>query len=101
MSLERLSALRGDKLLRIGLSATQNPIDAVASLLAGAAADGARASDVAIVRLSNPYFCVLLSSHSCLIVNNIRGCAVTHNPKVAGSNPAPATKNSFGFNGLS
>src|ERR1035437_2402293 len=42
--------------------------------------------------LSSPYLCVLLSRHSCLIVNNIRDCAVTHNPKVAGSNPAPATK---------
>ena len=41
--------------------------------------------------LSSPYFCVLLSRHSCLIVNNIRDCAVTHNPKVAGSNPAPST----------
>src|ERR1035441_2074520 len=41
--------------------------------------------------LSSPYLCVLLSRHSCLIVNNIRDCAVTHNPKVAGSNPAPAT----------
>ena len=39
LSLERLSALCGDKLLRIGLSATQNPIEAVASLLAGAAAE--------------------------------------------------------------
>ena len=49
LSLERLSALCGDRLLRIGLSATQNPIQAVASLLAGAAANGARASDVAII----------------------------------------------------
>ena len=49
LSLERLSALCGDRLLRIGLSATQNPISAVASLLAGAAPDGAPAADVAII----------------------------------------------------
>ena len=33
LSLERLAALCGDSLLRIGLSATQNPIEAVAHLL--------------------------------------------------------------------
>jgi ATP-dependent Lhr-like helicase len=49
LSLERLSALCGDRLLRIGLSATQNPIDAVAHLLAGAAPDGAPAAEVTIV----------------------------------------------------
>ncbi|HZZ62461.1 MAG TPA: DEAD/DEAH box helicase, partial [Roseiarcus sp.] len=49
LSLERLSALCGDKLLRIGLSATQNPIGAVANLLAGDAPDGKPAEDVAIV----------------------------------------------------
>ncbi len=49
LSLERLSALCGDRLTRIGLSATQNPIRAVASLLAGAVRDGAPASDVAII----------------------------------------------------
>jgi len=49
MSLERLSALCGDRLLRIGLSATQNPISAVASLLVGAAPDGMPAGDVAII----------------------------------------------------
>ncbi len=37
LSLERLSALCGDRLQRIGLSATQNPIGEVASLLVGAA----------------------------------------------------------------
>ena len=36
LSLERLAALCGDRLLRIGLSATQNPIEAVAHFLAGA-----------------------------------------------------------------
>ena len=44
LSLERLSALCGDRLVRIGLSATQNPIDAVAHLLGGTAA-----TDVTIV----------------------------------------------------
>jgi len=44
--------------------------------------------------LSDAYFCVLLSSHSYRIINNIRAARVTHNPKVAGSNPAPATKES-------
>src|SRR5829696_2298532 len=37
LSLERLSALCGDRLLRIGLSATQNPIEAVARFLTGGA----------------------------------------------------------------
>ena len=49
LSLERLSALCGDRLLRVGLSATQNPISAVASLLGGAAPDGKPAADVAII----------------------------------------------------
>ena len=44
LSLERLAALCGDKLVRIGLSATQNPIDAIAHLLAGSGA-----GDVTIV----------------------------------------------------
>ena len=35
LSLERLAALCGDRLLRIGLSATQNPIEAIAHLLVG------------------------------------------------------------------
>ena len=49
LSLERLAALCGDRLQRIGLSATQNPIEAIANFLAGAAADGAAASEVAII----------------------------------------------------
>jgi ATP-dependent helicase Lhr and Lhr-like helicase len=44
LSLERLAALRGDKLVRIGLSATQNPIESIAHLLGGTAT-----GDVAIV----------------------------------------------------
>ncbi len=49
LSLERLAALCGDKLLRIGLSATQNPISAVADFLVGAAPDGTRAAEPAII----------------------------------------------------
>jgi ATP-dependent helicase Lhr and Lhr-like helicase len=49
VSLERLAALCGDRLQRIGLSATQNPIETVAHLLAGAAPDGRPAAEVAIV----------------------------------------------------
>jgi len=37
LSLERLAALCGDDLVRIGLSATQNPIAAIAQLLVGSA----------------------------------------------------------------
>ncbi len=40
VSLERLAALCGGPLLRIGLSATQKPIEAVARFLVGAGADG-------------------------------------------------------------
>jgi ATP-dependent Lhr-like helicase len=40
LSLERLAALCGDRLLRIGLSATQKPVETVAQFLVGAAADG-------------------------------------------------------------
>jgi ATP-dependent Lhr-like helicase len=49
LSLERLAALCGDRLQRIGLSATQNPIEAIANFLAGAAPDGAPAAEVAII----------------------------------------------------
>ena len=49
LSLERLAALCGDRLVRIGLSATQNPIDAIAHLLVGAAPGGAPATEVTIV----------------------------------------------------
>jgi ATP-dependent Lhr-like helicase len=49
VSLERLATLCGDRLLRVGLSATQNPIESVASLLAGAAPDGTPAADVTII----------------------------------------------------
>jgi ATP-dependent helicase Lhr and Lhr-like helicase len=49
LSLERLAALCGDRLQRIGLSATQNPIEDVAHFLAGAAADGKPAAEVAVI----------------------------------------------------
>src|SRR5262249_20576555 len=49
LSLERLDALCGDRLLRIGLSATQNRVESVAHLLAGAAPDGAPAAEVTII----------------------------------------------------
>jgi ATP-dependent Lhr-like helicase len=49
LSLERLAALCGDNLVRIGLSATQNPIEAIAHLLIGAAPDGSPAADVTII----------------------------------------------------
>lgn len=48
LSLERLQALCAQPLVRIGLSATQKPIDAVARFLVGAGDDGA-ATDCAIV----------------------------------------------------
>ena len=49
LSLERLAALCGERLLRVGLSATQNPIGAVANFLVGADSGGKPASDVAII----------------------------------------------------
>src|SRR5215468_4996935 len=49
LSLERLSALCGDRLLRIGLSATQKPIEEVANFLVGANAEGARRAPCKII----------------------------------------------------
>jgi ATP-dependent Lhr-like helicase len=49
LSLERLAALCGDKLLRIGLSATQNPIDAVGHFLIGSGAGDSPAADPTII----------------------------------------------------
>jgi ATP-dependent Lhr-like helicase len=40
LSLERLAALCGDRLLRVGLSATQKPIQAIARFLVGAGSNG-------------------------------------------------------------
>ena len=49
LSLERLAALSGDRLQRIGLSATQNPINTVAHFLVGADTDGSPAAEVATI----------------------------------------------------
>jgi len=49
LSLERLAALCGDRLQRIGLSATQNPIEAIARLLVGAGPDGGAAAEAVII----------------------------------------------------
>jgi ATP-dependent Lhr-like helicase len=49
LSLERLQALCGDRLLRVGLSATQKPIEAVARFLVGAGPDGAPGDDCTII----------------------------------------------------
>ncbi len=49
LSLERLAALCGDRLQRIGLSATQNPINTIAHFLVGADTDGKSATEVATI----------------------------------------------------
>ncbi|HSD33797.1 MAG TPA: DEAD/DEAH box helicase, partial [Alphaproteobacteria bacterium] len=49
LTLERLAALCGDRLLRIGLSATQKPIEEVARFLVGAGADGKQAAECRII----------------------------------------------------
>jgi ATP-dependent Lhr-like helicase len=49
LTLERLNALCGGKLLRIGLSATQKPIAEVARFLVGAKADGTPAAECTII----------------------------------------------------
>jgi ATP-dependent helicase Lhr and Lhr-like helicase len=53
LSLERLAAICGDRLLRIGLSATQNPIQTVARLLVGSAAEGAAQPPVTIIDIGH------------------------------------------------
>jgi ATP-dependent Lhr-like helicase len=49
LSLERLATLCGNQLLRIGLSATQNPIQTIAHLLIGSTSDGAPEPSLAII----------------------------------------------------
>ena len=49
LSLERLAALCGDRLLRIGLSATQKPIEEAARFLVGAGPDGAPRAECTII----------------------------------------------------
>jgi ATP-dependent helicase Lhr and Lhr-like helicase len=53
LSLERLAALCGDRLLRIGLSATQNPIAAVSHFLMGADTVGGPSTEVAIIDIGH------------------------------------------------
>jgi len=49
LTLERLTALCGGRLLRVGLSATQKPIEEVARFLVGAKADGTPAAECTII----------------------------------------------------
>src|SRR5207342_1567070 len=49
VSLQRLAALCGDRLQRVGLSATQKPIEEVARFLVGAASDSGAGADCTIV----------------------------------------------------
>ena len=49
LSLERLAALCGDRLQRIGLSATQKPIETVARFLVGKGANSAKTPDCTII----------------------------------------------------
>src|SRR5204863_2867239 len=53
LSLERLASLCGDRLLRIGLSATQKPIDMVARFLLGTGPEGALPPECAIVDIGH------------------------------------------------
>src|SRR5436190_1671259 len=53
LSLERLAALCGERLLRVGLSATQKPIGTVARFLVGAGPEGAPAPDCTIVDIGH------------------------------------------------
>jgi ATP-dependent helicase Lhr and Lhr-like helicase len=53
LSLERLAAICGDRLLRIGLSATQNPISTIACLLVGSAAEGESRPAVTIIDIGH------------------------------------------------
>ena len=49
LSLERLSALCGDRLLRVGLSATQKPVEAIAQFLIGSGPGGLASAGCKIV----------------------------------------------------
>ena len=53
LSLERLAALCGDRLLRVGLSATQKPVEAVARFLLGAGATGGQPPACTIVDIGH------------------------------------------------
>ena len=49
LSLERLASLCGQKLQRVGLSATQNPIESIGRLLVGSGCDDARGPKLSVV----------------------------------------------------
>jgi ATP-dependent helicase Lhr and Lhr-like helicase len=53
LSLERLAALCGDRLLRVGLSATQKPVETVARFLVGAGAGGGESLSCTIVDIGH------------------------------------------------
>src|SRR6476646_965334 len=53
LSLERLASLCGDRLLRIGLSATQKPIDTVARFLVGTGPAGAPPPECTVVDIGH------------------------------------------------
>jgi ATP-dependent Lhr-like helicase len=53
LSLERLDALCGRRLLRVGLSATQKPLDAIARFLVGTGAAGAKSPACSVVDIGH------------------------------------------------
>jgi ATP-dependent helicase Lhr and Lhr-like helicase len=53
LSLERLASLCGDRLLRVGLSATQKPIETVARFLVGMGSAGAKPPECAVVDIGH------------------------------------------------
>src|SRR5438477_447310 len=53
LSLERLASLCGDRLLRVGLSATQKPIDTMARFLVGAGPESAPSPECTIVDIGH------------------------------------------------
>src|SRR5262252_3515579 len=53
LSLERLAALCGNRLVRVGLSATQKPVEAIARFLVGAAESGAESPACTIIDIGH------------------------------------------------
>ena len=90
LSLERLDALAGRRLVRIGLSATQKPIDTVARFLVGATADDAmpdcaivevgsdRPRDLALELPPTPLSAVLSTDQAQQVYQRIAQLAQTH-----------------------
>ena len=89
LSLERLQALCGHKLLRIGLSATQKPIETMAHFLVGTGADGAadceivdtgrvRARDLALEIPSSPLEAVMSAEVWVQIYDRLADLAKAH-----------------------